>query len=149
MPAQLASRHVALLALLKMAPRWLSAVLLRCAPLHWLSPIFRMAATNHSEAVARLTANRDLRALLGYLFYGRWMSRRGGGYRGGRWAVVIGRAPLRQEEGCVVIGPGSAAAGGVCVTMGGLCRDRRGLYRDREGHVVTGGGCIVTGGAMS
>ncbi|XP_024999764.1 all-trans-retinol 13,14-reductase-like [Gallus gallus] len=68
--SKLASRHVALLALLKMAPRWLSAVLLRCAPLHWLSPIFRMAATNHSEAVARLTANRDLRALLGYLFYG-------------------------------------------------------------------------------
>uniref|UniRef100_A0A669QF41 Uncharacterized protein n=1 Tax=Phasianus colchicus TaxID=9054 RepID=A0A669QF41_PHACC len=68
--SKLASRHVALLALLKMAPRWLAAALVRSGLLHCLSPIFRMAATSHSEAVARLTANQDLRALLSYLFYG-------------------------------------------------------------------------------
>ncbi|POI19296.1 hypothetical protein CIB84_016958 [Bambusicola thoracicus] len=53
-----------------MVPRWLAAVLLRSGMLHWLSPIFRMAASSHSQEVARLTANRDLRALLSYLFYG-------------------------------------------------------------------------------
>ncbi|XP_050571486.1 all-trans-retinol 13,14-reductase-like [Cygnus atratus] len=68
--SKMASRHVALLALLKMVPRWLAALLLRTGLVHRISPVFRMAATNHSEAVARLTANQDLRALLGYLFYG-------------------------------------------------------------------------------
>ncbi|OXB52906.1 UNVERIFIED_CONTAM: hypothetical protein H355_003609, partial [Colinus virginianus] len=67
---QLASRHVALLALLKMVPRWMAAVLVRSGAVHWLSPVFRMAATSHSDAASRLTADRDLRALLSYLFYG-------------------------------------------------------------------------------
>lgn len=71
---QLASRHVALLALLKMAPRWPAAMLVRSGLLHCLSPVFRMAATSHSEAVARLTDNQDLRALLSYLFYGQRLS---------------------------------------------------------------------------
>lgn len=69
-PAQVASRHVALLALVKLLPRWLVTVLLRTGLLHRLSPVFRMAATSHSQAVAQLTADRDLRALLSYLFYG-------------------------------------------------------------------------------
>uniref|UniRef100_A0A8B9C8U1 Retinol saturase n=1 Tax=Anser brachyrhynchus TaxID=132585 RepID=A0A8B9C8U1_9AVES len=68
--SKMASRHVALLALLKMVPRWLAALLLRTGLVHRISPVFRMAATSHSEAVARLTADQDLRALLGYLFYG-------------------------------------------------------------------------------
>ncbi|XP_021233748.1 putative all-trans-retinol 13,14-reductase isoform X2 [Numida meleagris] len=68
--SKLASRHVALLALLKMVPRWLAAALVRTGLVHWVSPVFRMAATSHSEAVARLTADQDLRALLSYLFYG-------------------------------------------------------------------------------
>ncbi|XP_075299672.1 all-trans-retinol 13,14-reductase-like [Opisthocomus hoazin] len=68
--SKVASRHVALLALLKAVPRWLATLLLRCGLLDLLSPVLRMAATSHSEAVARLTADRDLRALLGYLFYG-------------------------------------------------------------------------------
>lgn len=74
-PAQMASRHVALLALLKMVPRWLAALLLRTGLVHRISPVFRMAATGHSEAVARLTADQDLRALLSYLFYGQPLSR--------------------------------------------------------------------------
>ncbi|XP_064255709.1 LOW QUALITY PROTEIN: all-trans-retinol 13,14-reductase-like [Passer domesticus] len=67
---QVASRHAALLALLKLSPRWLVAALLRSGLLPRLSPVFRLAATSHSQAAARLTANRDLRALFGYLFYG-------------------------------------------------------------------------------
>lgn len=81
-PAQMASRHVALLAVLKLVPRWLAALLVRTGLIYWISPVFRMAATSHSEAVARLTADHDLRALLSYLFYG-------------QGAVAIGRAPLR------------------------------------------------------
>ncbi|XP_039556541.1 all-trans-retinol 13,14-reductase-like [Passer montanus] len=68
--SKVASRHAALLALLKLSPRWLVAALLRSGLLPRLSPVFRLAATSHSQAAARLTANRDLRALFGYLFYG-------------------------------------------------------------------------------
>ncbi|XP_052641186.1 all-trans-retinol 13,14-reductase-like [Harpia harpyja] len=68
--SKMASRHVALLAVLKMVPRWLAALLVRTGLIYRISPVFRMAATSHSEAVARLTADRDLRALLSYLFYG-------------------------------------------------------------------------------
>lgn len=81
-PAQMASRHVALLAVLKMVPRWLATFLVRTSLIYWISPVFRMAATSHSEAVARLTGDRDLRALLSYLFYG-------------QGAVAIERAPLQ------------------------------------------------------
>ncbi|KAM8795383.1 all-trans-retinol 13,14-reductase-like [Eudromia elegans] len=68
--SKLAARHVALLALLKMVPMWLVTVLVRTGLIYRISPVFRMAATSHSEAVAGLTADGDLRALLSYLFYG-------------------------------------------------------------------------------
>ncbi|KAM6238709.1 LOW QUALITY PROTEIN: all-trans-retinol 13,14-reductase-like [Porphyrio hochstetteri] len=68
--SKVASRHVALLAVLKMVPRWLAALLVRSGLVYRLSPVFRMAAASHSEAVAQLTNDPDLRALLGYLFYG-------------------------------------------------------------------------------
>ncbi|XP_009462951.1 PREDICTED: all-trans-retinol 13,14-reductase-like [Nipponia nippon] len=68
--SKVASRHVALLVVLKLVPRWLATLLVRTGLVYWISPVFRMAATSHSEAVARLTADRDLRALLSYLFYG-------------------------------------------------------------------------------
>ncbi|XP_075027500.1 all-trans-retinol 13,14-reductase-like [Calonectris borealis] len=68
--SKMASRHVALLAVLKMVPRWLATLLVRTGLIYWISPVFRLAATSHSEAVARLTDDRDLRALLSYLFYG-------------------------------------------------------------------------------
>uniref|UniRef100_A0A8C5TZ39 All-trans-retinol 13,14-reductase n=1 Tax=Malurus cyaneus samueli TaxID=2593467 RepID=A0A8C5TZ39_9PASS len=67
---KVASRHAALLALLKLSPRWLVTLLLRLGLLPRLSPVFRMATTSHSQAVAQLTSNPDLRALFGYLFYG-------------------------------------------------------------------------------
>ncbi|OWK53137.1 All-trans-retinol 13,14-reductase, partial [Lonchura striata] len=56
--------------MLKLVPRWLVTVLLRSGLLHLLSPVFRMATTSHSRAVARLTSNADLRAVFTYLFYG-------------------------------------------------------------------------------
>ncbi|XP_068774860.1 all-trans-retinol 13,14-reductase-like [Struthio camelus] len=68
--SKLAARHVALLAVLKMVPLWLATFLIRTGLIYWISPIFRMAATSHSEAVAHLTADGDLQALLSYLFYG-------------------------------------------------------------------------------
>ncbi|KAI1230390.1 hypothetical protein IHE44_0010375, partial [Lamprotornis superbus] len=67
---KVASRHAALLALLKLSPRWLVTLLLRSGLLPRLSPVFRMATTSHSQAAAQLTSNPDLRALFGYLFYG-------------------------------------------------------------------------------
>uniref|UniRef100_A0A8C4J1H8 All-trans-retinol 13,14-reductase-like n=1 Tax=Dromaius novaehollandiae TaxID=8790 RepID=A0A8C4J1H8_DRONO len=59
-----------LAALGAMVPLWLATFLVRTGLVYWISPIFRMAATSHSEAVAQLTADGDLRALLSYLFYG-------------------------------------------------------------------------------
>ncbi|XP_029819390.1 all-trans-retinol 13,14-reductase [Manacus vitellinus] len=68
--SKVASRHVALLAVLKLVPRWVATLLLRSGLLSLLSPVFHLAATSHSQAVAQLTSDPDLRALLGYLFYG-------------------------------------------------------------------------------
>lgn len=85
---QMASRHVALLAVLKLVPRWVAALLVRTGLIYRISPVFRVAATSHSDAVARLTADPDLRALLSYLFYG--------------WGVAIGRG-CRDREGIVAM----------------------------------------------
>ncbi|NWI54468.1 RETST reductase, partial [Calyptomena viridis] len=93
---KVASRHVALLAVLKLAPRWVAALLVRSGLLPWLSPVFCMATTSHSQAMARLTTDPDLRALLGYLFYGQGPSRRGGVCRDREGTVA-------EEEGCVAI----------------------------------------------
>ncbi|XP_071674095.1 all-trans-retinol 13,14-reductase-like isoform X3 [Patagioenas fasciata] len=68
--SKMASRHVALLAVVKLVPRWVAALLVRTGLIYRISPVFRLAATSHSDAVARLTADPDLRALLSYLFYG-------------------------------------------------------------------------------
>uniref|UniRef100_A0A8B9QUD2 Amine oxidase domain-containing protein n=1 Tax=Anas platyrhynchos TaxID=8839 RepID=A0A8B9QUD2_ANAPL len=142
-PAQMASRHVALLALLKLVPRWLAALLLRTGLVHRISPVFRMAATGHSEAVARLTADQDLRALLSYLFYGtapRDSSflinvlmvhhyQRGAWYpRGGASEIAFHAVPLIERAGGAVlvrapvtrilVSPASGAAVGVAVQKG-------------------------------
>lgn len=94
---QMASRHVALLAVLKLVPRWVAALLVRTGLIYRISPVFRVAATSHSDAVARLTADPDLRALLSYLFYGQ-------GCHDSKGAVPIGRAVMVMEETCVPIG---------------------------------------------
>uniref|UniRef100_A0A8B9SSX8 Amine oxidase domain-containing protein n=1 Tax=Anas platyrhynchos TaxID=8839 RepID=A0A8B9SSX8_ANAPL len=141
--SKLASRHVALLALLKLVPRWLAALLLRTGLVHRISPVFRMAATGHSEAVARLTADQDLRALLSYLFYGtapRDSSflinvlmvhhyQRGAWYpRGGASEIAFHAVPLIERAGGAVlvrapvtrilVSPASGAAVGVAVQKG-------------------------------
>lgn len=131
--AQVASRHVALVALLKMLPAWASSLLLRLRLLHRISPVLRLAGTSHSRGVAQLTANADLRALLAYLFYGQ----RGAVATGGR---CRGRGGLRREqEGQAVIG-----AGGGCIVMGEGCTVRKGPYRDRRGHGKAGEGYVAT-----
>ncbi|NXU50667.1 RETST reductase, partial [Turnix velox] len=68
--SKVASRHVPLLVLLKMVPLWLASFLVHTGLIYWISPIFHMAATSHGQAMAQLTADPDLRALLSYIFYG-------------------------------------------------------------------------------
>ncbi|KAM9255138.1 all-trans-retinol 13,14-reductase-like [Cariama cristata] len=116
--SKMASRHVALLAVLKLVPRWVAALLVRTGLLCWISPVFRMAATSHSEAVARLTADRDLRALLSYLFYGTAPKdssflvnvlmvhhyQRGAWYpRGGASEIAFHAVPLIERAGGAVL----------------------------------------------
>ncbi|XP_069732922.1 all-trans-retinol 13,14-reductase-like [Phaenicophaeus curvirostris] len=116
--SKMASRHVALLAVLKLVPRWLAALLVRTGLIYHISPVFRMAATSHSEAVAQLTADPDLRALLCYLFYGtapRDSSflvnvlmlhhyQRGAWYpRGGASEVAFHAVPLIERAGGAVL----------------------------------------------
>uniref|UniRef100_UPI0037E72136 all-trans-retinol 13,14-reductase-like n=1 Tax=Semicossyphus pulcher TaxID=241346 RepID=UPI0037E72136 len=67
---KLAARRTPLIAVLKMIPFWLVNFLVRTGLLHRISSVFRLAATNHSEIMARLTQNKDLQALSAYLFYG-------------------------------------------------------------------------------
>ncbi|XP_062488139.1 all-trans-retinol 13,14-reductase-like isoform X2 [Pezoporus occidentalis] len=116
--SKVASRHVALLAVLKMVPRCLATLLVRTGLIYCISPVFRMAATSHSEAVARLTDNRDLRALLCYFFYGTAPQdssflmnvlmvhhyQRGAWYpRGGASEVAFHAVPLIERAGGAVL----------------------------------------------
>ncbi|NWR95932.1 RETST reductase, partial [Furnarius figulus] len=116
--SKVASRHAALLAILKLAPRWVVALLLHSGLLPWLSPVFCMATTSHSQAMAQLTSDPDLRALLGYLFYGtapRDSSflvnvlmvhhyQRGAWYpRGGASEIVFHAVPVIERAGGAVL----------------------------------------------
>uniref|UniRef100_A0AAQ4RS67 Amine oxidase domain-containing protein n=1 Tax=Gasterosteus aculeatus aculeatus TaxID=481459 RepID=A0AAQ4RS67_GASAC len=67
---KLASRRTPLIATLKIIPYWLASFLVRSGLLDRISSVFRLAATNHSEMMSRLTKNKDLKALSAYLFYG-------------------------------------------------------------------------------
>ncbi|XP_078140655.1 all-trans-retinol 13,14-reductase-like [Centroberyx gerrardi] len=67
---KLAARRTPLIAILKMIPYWLVNVLVRTGLLNRVSLVFRLATTNHSEMMSRLTQNKDLQALSAYLFYG-------------------------------------------------------------------------------
>nr|XP_060636798.1 all-trans-retinol 13,14-reductase-like [Anolis sagrei ordinatus] len=68
--AKVVSKHVALLAVLKMIPSWLSTFLIRCGLIHWISPVFRLACSSHSKMATQLTSNQDLLAIFSYFFYG-------------------------------------------------------------------------------
>lgn len=67
---QLASKRTPLIATLKILPYWLVNLLIRTGLLDRISSVFRLATTNHSELMSRLTQNKDLQALSAYLFYG-------------------------------------------------------------------------------
>ncbi|XP_066485196.1 all-trans-retinol 13,14-reductase [Tiliqua scincoides] len=62
--------HVPLLAILKMIPLWLSLLLIRLGIIHWISPVFKLACSRHSEIIEKLTTNKDLRAIFSYFYYG-------------------------------------------------------------------------------
>lgn len=64
---------MALLGILKMVPRALALLLCRSGLLPRLSPFCRLASHSVKEVVERLTANRELQAVLSYIFptYGR------------------------------------------------------------------------------
>ncbi|KAM4530065.1 all-trans-retinol 13,14-reductase-like [Odontesthes bonariensis] len=67
---KLSSRRTPLIAVLKIIPYWLVNFLIRTGLLDRISCVFRLARTNHSEMISRLTKNKDLQALTAYLFYG-------------------------------------------------------------------------------
>ncbi|XP_077475780.1 all-trans-retinol 13,14-reductase-like [Stigmatopora argus] len=67
---KLASKRTPLIAALKMIPYWLVNFLVWTGLLDYISSVFRLATTNHSEIMSRLTKNKDLKALSAYLFYG-------------------------------------------------------------------------------
>ncbi|XP_003222713.2 all-trans-retinol 13,14-reductase [Anolis carolinensis] len=68
--AKVVSKHVALLAVLKMIPSWLSTFLIRCGLIHWISPVFRLACSSHSKMATQLTSNQELLTIFSYFFYG-------------------------------------------------------------------------------
>lgn len=135
----MASRHAALLALLKLSPGWLVTALLRSGLLPRLSPVFRMATTSHSRAAARLTANRDLRALLGYLFYGQRLSRQGGRQEeeGGGWYRGGGGGCVATGGATIAIRVGNRGGKGRVVTGRGRVKLREGCVATVEGYVVS------------
>ncbi|XP_019752954.1 putative all-trans-retinol 13,14-reductase [Hippocampus comes] len=67
---KLASQRTPLFASLKIVPYWLVNFLVWTGLLDRISTVFRLATTNHSEVISRLTKNKDLQALSAYLFYG-------------------------------------------------------------------------------
>lgn len=67
---KLAAKRTPLIAILKMIPYGLVNFLVWTGLLDRISSVFRLATTNHSELMSRLTQNKDLRALSAYLFYG-------------------------------------------------------------------------------
>ncbi|XP_035772008.1 all-trans-retinol 13,14-reductase-like [Neolamprologus brichardi] len=67
---ELGSQRAPLIAMLKIVPYWLVNFLIRTGLLHWISSVFRLATTSHSELISHLTQSKDLQALSAYLFYG-------------------------------------------------------------------------------
>ncbi|XP_078280587.1 all-trans-retinol 13,14-reductase-like [Rhinoraja longicauda] len=68
--AKKASKHVPLIAILKMIPLSLAKFLIYTGIIHWISTIFKDASTNVTQFVNKLTENKDLKAVFSYLFTG-------------------------------------------------------------------------------
>ncbi|XP_032891187.1 all-trans-retinol 13,14-reductase-like [Amblyraja radiata] len=65
-----ASKHVPLMAILKMIPLSLAKFLIKTGIIHWISTIFKDASTNVTHVVNKLTENKDLRVVFCYMFTG-------------------------------------------------------------------------------
>ncbi|XP_053115249.1 all-trans-retinol 13,14-reductase-like [Hemicordylus capensis] len=68
--SKIVATHIALIAILKMIPLWLSVFLIRLGFIHWISPVFKLATSSHGKIIEKLTTNKDLRAVFSYFFYG-------------------------------------------------------------------------------
>ncbi|XP_068118206.1 all-trans-retinol 13,14-reductase-like [Hyperolius riggenbachi] len=64
------SRHVGYVAMLKIMPQWLSLLMVRSGLLYWLSPVFRLSESSHTQVISELTSNKDLQTIFSYPFYG-------------------------------------------------------------------------------
>uniref|UniRef100_A0A3Q1I1E2 Amine oxidase domain-containing protein n=1 Tax=Anabas testudineus TaxID=64144 RepID=A0A3Q1I1E2_ANATE len=61
---KLASQRAPLIAILKIIPYWLVNFLIQTGLLHSISSVFRLAGTNHSAIMSRLTQNKDLQSFV-------------------------------------------------------------------------------------
>ncbi|TFK10677.1 SH3 domain-containing kinase-binding protein 1 [Platysternon megacephalum] len=131
--SKVAATRVPLIAMLKMIPLWLATLLIRTGLVHWVSPVFKMADTSHSQVVERLTANKDLQVVLSYFFYGvppRDSSflinalmvhhyKRGAWYpRGGASEIAFHAIPVIQRAGGAVLV--RARVGRILLSEGGV-----------------------------
>ncbi|XP_072343328.1 all-trans-retinol 13,14-reductase-like [Scyliorhinus torazame] len=60
------AKKVPLLAIMKMIPLQLARFLIKTGIIHWVSSVFKLAATPLSDVVNKLTENKDLRAVMCY-----------------------------------------------------------------------------------
>ncbi|KAJ1136333.1 hypothetical protein NDU88_002750 [Pleurodeles waltl] len=67
---KITATHVKLIAIMKMIPLWLSLAMIRSGLVHWISPVFKLVVSNHTDVLNRLTSNKDLQTILSYIFYG-------------------------------------------------------------------------------
>ncbi|XP_028675385.1 all-trans-retinol 13,14-reductase [Erpetoichthys calabaricus] len=113
-----AARQTPLLAILKMIPLRLARFLIWTGLVHWVSDIYKLAATSHADFLNRLTQDKDLQVVFTYLFYGvspRDSSfvinalllhhyKRGAWYpRGGASEVAFNIIPVIQKAGGAVL----------------------------------------------
>ncbi|KAK1160309.1 all-trans-retinol 13,14-reductase [Acipenser oxyrinchus oxyrinchus] len=67
-------KHVAqkihIYAMLKIVPLWMSMFLIKTGLIYWISSIFKLAITSHTDILNQLTQNKDLHTVFSYLFYG-------------------------------------------------------------------------------
>ncbi|MGH0131862.1 UNVERIFIED_CONTAM: hypothetical protein FKN15_047965 [Acipenser sinensis] len=66
-------KHVAqkvhIYAMLKIVPLWMSMFLIQTGLVYWISSIFKLAITSHTDILNQLTQNKDLHTVFSYLFY--------------------------------------------------------------------------------
>ncbi|KAG2461035.1 RETST reductase, partial [Polypterus senegalus] len=113
-----AARQTPLLAILKMIPLRLARFLIWTGLVHWISDIYKLAATSHADFLNRITQDKDLQVVFTYLFYGvspcdssfvinallLHHYKRGAWYpRGGASEVAFNIIPVIQKAGGAVL----------------------------------------------